>query len=196
MTKKLLIMAGVCLIGGQAFSQDGVVESVGKRSIDMRPNEKRSLTLKSSERNPYAKRAIQEGEDDEAEQSTEELSIRKKLRALSVTGASRSANGLRLLMGDIQIERGIELPQLLKSQTQNLKVIDVAEKKIVLGWVDLETGQLTGKTMKIIYDLTPTVRYVLQGQVGNTEQGGIAKRPEMGILRPRRIPDNSGFVGN
>lgn len=156
-----------------------------KRHIEMRPTEKRSLNLKATERNPYAARAPQEEFNEEDDQNSEEMAISSKLRALNVSGSSRSARGLRLLLGDILIERGKILPPLILDQTQHLKVLEVDTEKIVLGWMDGESSELTGKTLRIIYDLEPSVGYVLQGQV-NAPGVGQSLKPQMGVLKPRR----------
>lgn len=159
-------------------------DSKGKHSIEMRPTDKRSLALKDSERNPYAKRSVQDEIDETAEQNSEEIAIRKKLSELSVAGSSHGRQGLRLLLGDILIQRGIVIPPLLANQTHHLKVIDLTSNKIILGWLDIETGALTGKTLQINYDLAPTVQYVLQGQGSSTAR----KSQEMGLLRPQGRP--------
>ena len=181
----LITIGSASLARTQGISEEPFV----KRNIEMRPTEKRSLTLKKSERNPYATRAPQEAFNEDADQNSEELAIRGKLRALNVSGSSRSTRGLRLLLGDILIERGKILPPLILEQTQHLKVLDVDSEKIVLGWLDIETNELTGKTLQIMYDLDPSVGYVLQGQV-NPGGAGIVFKPQMGVLKPRSKTQN------
>ncbi|MDF1812558.1 MAG: hypothetical protein P1V20_10095 [Verrucomicrobiales bacterium] len=193
MKKTLFTLLAVTLVAPLAGA-DNTHDLVGKRSIEMRPAEKRFLTLKPAERNPYAKRAPEEDANKDQVQNTEELAIRQKLGALTVTGSSRSYNGLRLLLGDILIERGKVLPQLIRNQTQHLKVTDVTPEKIVLGWLDVESGELTGKTMPIFYDVKPVVRYVLQGQTGAVSVGGVDQL-EMGILKPNRVEETTGYAG-
>lgn len=180
---KRLLVYTMFLIG-ISQAQD---ELVGSRKIEMLPDEKRALTLKPSENNPYAKRAVVQEETPELEQNSEEVALRSKLSSLQVTGSSRSPRGMILLFGDILIERGRVLPQLIANQTQLLKVTDVTNEKIVLGWLDTETGELTGKTMQINYDLAPNVRHILQGQ---GQRGGEL---EMGIIRPDKV---SGMASN
>lgn len=179
-----LYLLGIALLASSASGQDG--ESIGNRKIEMRPNEKRALTLKPSERNPYAKRTVAKDVNQDEEQNAEEIAIRNKIRALEISGSSRSNSGLRLLMGDILIENGMVLPQLIINQTQFLKVVEVTNDKVELGWLDVETGELTGKTMRISYDLGPSVAYVLQGQVGASGSDGLQREQQMGVLRPRR----------
>lgn len=179
-----LIAVGTIFVACQLTNAQDQFDTISKRNIEMRPSEKRYLTLKPSERNPYSKRVPEDGSTETEEQNTEELAIRQRLSALSVTGRSRSYNGLRLLLGDIVLERGKVLPPLIANQTQQLKVTDVTSEKIVLGWMDVESGELTGKMMPIPYNVDPIVRYVLQGQTGTTD--GVVSQLEMGVLRPKR----------
>ena len=152
------------------------------RMISIRPDEKRSLDLKESERNPYAKRNPQEELAAEENGNVEELRIRERLAQLRVTGRSHGPNGLRVLLGDIILEDGRIVPQLLEDQSESLRVVELNEDTVVLGWLDIETGELTGKTMQVAYDLTPTVGVALQGQPVVEGEEGLAMR-RMGVIR-------------
>ncbi len=152
------------------------------RMIEMRPTEKRPLLLKENERNPYAKRSEKEVEAAEEQANSEETRIREKLSTLKVTGSSLGPNGLRVLLGDIILEKGRALPQLLGDQSESLQVIDLTEDTVILGWIDATSGELTGKTVQVAYDLSPSVGYALQGQEIQRSSEGVASR-EMGVLR-------------
>tara|TARA_R110002096_G_scaffold28985_19_gene87547 strand:+ start:804 stop:1337 length:534 start_codon:yes stop_codon:yes gene_type:complete len=152
--------------------------------IEMRPSEKRPLLVNAIERNPYARRSPdQENVSDEGE-NVEEIRIRSKLSSLSVSGQSDGPNGIRLLLGDIIIERGQRLPQLFPDQNEQLQVVEVTGDKVRLGWVDAITGELTGRTMQMTYDLSPSVAYALQGQ-GRLVEDDSGRTPKrlMGVLR-------------
>ncbi len=149
--------------------------------IEMRPSEKRPLLLKENERNPYARRSAQRENQMERSENAEELQIREQLSNLEVTGSSYGQNGLRLLLGDIIIEKGLIVPQLIPSQTEHLQVIRVTKENILLGWLDIESYELTGKTVQISYDLGPSVSYALHGQ-GEIDEDGPARRL-MGVIR-------------
>jgi hypothetical protein len=156
---------------------------VSGRTINMRPGEKRPLSLKENERNPYAKRSANEELNQEDGDNAEELRIRDQLSKLSVTGRSHGPNGLRVLLGDIILEEGTILPQLLEDQSENLRVVELNEDTVVLGWLDIETNELTGKSMQVAYDLSPSVTIALQGQVETGADGeGVVMR-RMGVLR-------------
>lgn len=154
------------------------------RMIGMRPEQKRPLELKENERNPYAKRSAEEEATGEDGVNEEEQQIRARLSSLSVSGRSQGPNGLRILLGDIILEQGRLLPQLLEEQSENLKVIEINEDTVILGWLDIESGEPTGKTMQVAYDLTPMVTYALHGQEAPVadEEGEIAER-RMGVMR-------------
>jgi len=153
------------------------------RMIDMRPDEKRSLMLKPSERNPYARRAPEQETVSEEGENAEEIQIRERLNSLSVTGRSRGPQGLRILLGDIILEKGRMLPELIEDQSESLQVVEVNEESLVLSWLDAETGQPTGKTTQIAYDLSPRISYALQGQPDVDTESGVATQPRMGVLR-------------
>lgn len=152
------------------------------RMIQMRPEEKRPLVLKESERNPYAKRNPQQEGEREETTNGEELKIRERLGELSVTGRSEGPNGLRVLLGDIILEEGRVLPQLIEDQSESLRVVELNEDTVVLGWLDLESGELTGKTMQVSYDLAPKVSYALHGQTAG-ESGEEPVQRLMGVMR-------------
>jgi hypothetical protein len=150
--------------------------------INMRANEKRPLSLKEDERNPYARRSPEEEVNQDQGANAEELRIRERLSQLRVTGRSHGPNGLRVLLGDIILEEGAVLPHLLEDQSENLRVVEVTEDAVVLGWLDIETNELTGKSMQVAYDLSPSVTVALQGQVATDDEEGIVMR-RMGVLR-------------
>jgi hypothetical protein len=159
---------------------------VATRMIAMRPEEKRPLTLKSDERNPYAKRSMEAEDSSEETINAEELQIRERLGSLRVTGKSQGPNGIIILLGDLILEQGRILPQLLEDQGENLKVMEINEDSVVLGWLDIETAEPTGKTMQVAYDLSPSVSYALHGQsVAPSENGEVAE-VRMGVLRVDR----------
>lgn len=159
----------------------------GMHAIDFRPVEKKPLMIKSTERNPYAKRSNDQASALEAGPDSEEARIRNKISSLRVTGSSRGINNdLKVQMGDIVMEIGRKLPPILPDQSEDLKVIDVTEDSITLGWVDVETGVLTGKTMQVGYDLSPIIKYQLSGQtlpeVAN-QANGRRIEPDYGVMR-------------
>lgn len=152
------------------------------RVITLSPDEKRALVLKPEERNPYARRnpdvdLITEN----SEQETEADLIRDTLMALPITGRSYGPKGLRVLAGEIILERGKLVDQVIENQTENLIVENVKDNAIELAWIDLETGKLTGKRLILPYDLSPKVHFVLKGQSESEEENETIR---FGVFRP------------
>jgi hypothetical protein len=169
---------------GQPGAMPVAASYVPGREIAMTPDQKRPLILKSDERNPYARRSPEKEELNDQGDNAEELEIRERLSSLSVSGKSLGNNGLRVLLGDIIIEQGRILPKLLEDQSEDLKVIEVSDDSVVLGWLDIETGELTGKTMQMAYDLSPSISYALHGQERTISEDGAVQMAErrMGVL--------------
>lgn len=169
---------------GQPGAMPIAAAYVPSRAIEMTPDQKRPLIIQSEERNPYARRSPDKQELNDQGDNAEELEIRERLSSLSVSGRSLGNNGLRVLLGDIIVEQGRILPKLLQDQSEDLKVMEVSDDSLILGWLDIETGELTGKTMQMAYDLTPSISYALHGQERLISADGdtqIAER-RMGIL--------------
>lgn len=169
---------------GLAVPPPPAANFVPGRMIGMRPEQKRPLVLKENERNPYAKRSDKEEATGDDAVNEEEQLIRARLSSLTVSGRSQGPNGLRVLLGDIILEQGRLLPQLLEEQSENLKVIEINEDTVILGWLDIESNEPTGKTMQVAYDLTPMVTYALHGQEAPvTVEGGEVAERRMGVMR-------------
>ncbi len=149
---------------GMPIAAPSVANYTPSRMIEMRPTDKSPLISKANERNPYARRSAADEAKANGEENQEEVLIRQKLSMLSVKGRSLGPNGPRILLGDIILEKGKELPPLLQQQVETLKVIDISDNSIILGWLDVETREPTGKTMQVTYDLTPRITYALHGQ--------------------------------
>ncbi len=150
------------------------------RPIKMRPPQKRALLLKESERNPYARRNPHEEVAAQETINAEEIRIRNHIASMRVAGRSTGPNGLRVLLGDLILEEGRILPQLIEGQSEGLHVIDVNEDTVVLGWIDAENGKPTGKTMQIGYDLSPVVSFALGAP--ETSNDGNPGPPRMGRI--------------
>ena len=153
--------------------------------IKMRPIQKRSLSMKLQERNPYAGRSEEQKKSASAGIDSEEYRIRTRLSGLAVTGSSRGPNNdLKVQMGDITLQKGKVLPPMIEEQTVNLQVIELTDEIITLGWLDIETMALTGKEMMVPYDLSPRIAYQLSGQALSEREPGIAAPARvMGVMK-------------
>ncbi|MCB1085558.1 MAG: hypothetical protein KDM63_00810 [Verrucomicrobiae bacterium] len=152
------------------------------RVISILPDTKRALVLKSDERNPFARRNPDvDLITEDSEQETEADLIRDKLTSLPITGRTYGPKGLRILAGEIVFERGKTVDPVIENQTENLRVENIDDTTIELAWIDLETGKLTGKQLKLFYDLSPKVRFLLKGQEAGDDL--VADR-KYGVFHP------------
>jgi len=155
---------------------------VTRASINFLPGQRRAFAVRADERNPFADRVPEmKPREVENEGETEDDRLRVIFSELNVSGISRGPRGLRVLMGDLILEKGRAVPPLLENQTARLMVTDVSENELEVNWLNRETGEVTQKKLLIAYDLSPTVGFVLQGQGAGGEGG--ARKVRFGKIR-------------
>ncbi len=184
----ILILVGIHTSGSAQTPANPATNGSSQPSynidIEMKPADKRPLRLKENERNPFEKRSAKDEEFTETDTDSEESKLREILTQLRVGGSSRGTNGLRILLGDMNLEEGMFLPKLIPVQNDALKVTEITEEALTLSWVDTESGVLTGKTLQLTFDLTPTIQYGLPGQpVILDTSGNPSPSTVMGVMR-------------
>lgn len=129
----------------------------------LKPEDKTSEVVKPSERNPFGK-SEEELRTVNGKGTNEENLIREHLQQLRVVGVSPGAKGLRVMLGDMILEPGQEVPPVLPDQTLALRVGNITPQMIELVWVEKKGSSLPPRMLTIPVDLRPSVRYVLHGQ--------------------------------
>lgn len=133
------------------------------------PNQKTSEQVKEGERNPFTK--INQGvQNPDSSGTTEENEIRDRLAKLRVVGVSPGVRGLRVMLGDMVLEPGEDVPQVLPEQTLSLRVGNISSRAIELVWVEKKPTGLPARTLTIPVDLRPYVRSILKGQANTVNQ--------------------------
>lgn len=137
-------------------------------SIGILPEQKSPIIIPESERNPFAVRAeqqVQEYYDKESEESR----IRRIFANLDVNGVSEGNNGsIKVLVGDLILEKGKLVPKLLQGQTELIIVSDVSEAQAELAWLDKRSSRYDGRKLIIPINMEPSVEFVLKGQPGDS----------------------------
>lgn len=152
----------------------------------LKPSDKTSETLRPEERNPYVSA---KSENEEIRNNNEENSIMDKLKQLAVVGTTRSPDGkLRVMLGDMILEAGKLVPQLLPEQSIELFVSGLYEDQIELQWVEKKNTGLPARTFSIPVDLRPYVRFVLNGQIKPKEAEMNKKADEGNEVIGRSFP--------
>lgn len=170
-----LVLAAACVMAPaqENFMPDAAVpgeEKPGdvKYSLIL-PNQKTSEQVKEGERNPFTK-ANQGVQNMDANGTTEENEIRDRLARLRVVGVSPGQRGLRVMLGDMVLEPGEDVPQVLPEQTLSLRVGAISSRAIELVWVEKKPTGLPARTLTIPVDLRPYVRSILKGQANTVNQ--------------------------
>jgi hypothetical protein len=168
-----------------AAKQDGVKYTL------LMPSDKTSEVVKVSDRNPFAKAS--EGENPNQKSLNEENLIRERLEKLRVVGVSPGNNGLRVMLGDIILEAGQQVPPILPDQTVALKVGSITAQAIELLWLEARPAGLPLRKLTIPVDLRPYVRYQLKGVANEKNQWEKEKsdKEEKTVPVGRAYPDIS-----
>lgn len=129
----------------------------------LKPEDKTSETVKEGEHNPFGKSEVELRAQNQ-KGTNEENQIRERLEKLRVVGVSPGARGLRVMLGDMVLEPGLYVPQVLPEQDLMLRVGNITTQSIELIWMEKKPSGLPARTMTIMVDLRPFVRTKLMGQ--------------------------------
>lgn len=150
------------------------------------PEEKTPEMVKPEENNPFE--AATDGRVDD-EGDTEENQVRDMLLRMPVGGAVTGTRGIRVMLGGMRLETGMDVPSVIPDQQVLLKVKSITSSAIELVWVEKKPTGLPPKLLVIPMDGSPTVRYRMPASpdAGAAEGGsmGTMRRPDVSALPPR-----------
>ena len=146
----------------------GEVRGESAADIGILPSQKIPATVDAGDRNPFATRTptpnVTPGLDTESEESR----IRQIFAGLRVTGRVPASKGIpRVLVGDLILKEGVELPQLIENQTDRLQVTRITDKEVEITWIDEEVAEQPRKLL-IPINLNPDVTVLLPGRPNPT----------------------------
>ncbi|MGI9240565.1 MAG: hypothetical protein ACR2RV_07170 [Verrucomicrobiales bacterium] len=133
--------------------------------IGILPSQKIPASVDKGDRNPFSTRHVEnnvpiDGIDTESEESR----IRQVFAGLRVTGHVPASKGSpRVLVGDLILKEGIELPQVIENQTNVLRVTRITNKEVEITWIDEEVAEAPRKLL-IPINLEPEVSFLLPGR--------------------------------
>ena len=139
----------------------------------LKPDDKTFENVKEGEHNPFGKsdKEIQAADE---KGTNEENQIRDILTKLPPVGRSPGVQGdLRVMLGDLLLVEGKNVPNVLPQQTVTLRVGRITSEAIELIWVEKKPSGLPARTLNIPIDLRPSVRVKLPGKP--TEKQGDKK---------------------
>lgn len=194
----ILCISSFCL---SQFSLAGEVNlPKGATAVGILPVYKQGKVVAHDERNPFGT-VVSEVEEVEAT-GVEAAKISAILESLPLSGVSRDLSGQvrTVLLGDVRLEAGALVPQLIEGQTDELVVESMTETEIVIGW-RLEAGRKVGqpRVLRRKIDLEPKVMVMLPGQVlsaagsQKSERKSVVIVPGRSAAPPNRMVPISGL---
>ncbi len=154
----------------------------GVSSVGILPGFKKGLLVQPGERNPYGVFAAPK---QEVATGVEGARLAAILESLPVSGLTRGQDGKvrALLLGDVRLERGAVVPQLLEGQTDELVVQSLTDEEVVIAW-RMEAGRVVTqpRVLRRKIDLTPKVQIYLPGQSAGAEAIESVNRKKSAVV--------------
>jgi hypothetical protein len=131
------------------------------------PTLRKPIEVEAGERNPFAVATKALERMTGVVTDTGRDRIEKLLRAVRVSGVSESPGGRRVLLGPFSLAEGQELPRLFADQVDRVRVKTIAEKEVVLEFIESDPSKSGSPlSLPIGLDSGPaTVRSLLVGEV-------------------------------
>lgn len=171
--KKIILIALAPLLAAP-FAAGQEEDVVDPRTVGRLPVQRQGVVVQEGEGNPYGF-PVQKKKEATAvkRQFSQEDQIREVLKALPVTGVI--GNGRKVLLGDLILEEGEFVDDVLPGQTERLLVKEITDSKILIEWVE-EFRRKNARNMKIQIDLKTRVQVLLKGQPDTPQKRmGIAR---------------------
>ncbi|RBP37388.1 hypothetical protein DES53_114126 [Roseimicrobium gellanilyticum] len=153
----------------------------------LKPNDKTSEAVREMDRNPFGRSDV-EIQVQNQKGTNEENQVRDVLAKLRVVGVSPGPSGLRVMLGDMVLEAGQIVPQVLPEQTISLRVASISHDAINLVWVEAKPTGLPPRALTIPVDIRPSVRVRLMGQPTAKNQWEKNSQDKNGAPVTRQFP--------
>jgi hypothetical protein len=188
-----LVITGWCLgFAGFALAGEPPVAPAATTPIGILPAFKRGQVVDIGERNPFG--TVVEEVPETVATGAEAAKLSAILESLPVSGVSKDAQGRvrAVLLGDLRLEAGALVPQMVEGQTDELIVELLSETEIVIAWRS-EAGRKVAqpRLLRRKIDLDPRVQVLLPGQITFTTGAQKANRKAVVIVpgRSARLPE-------
>lgn len=171
------------LVQAQEDEAEGEGEVTRVQYALILPEEKMPETVNPDENNPF-----QSAEDQarvSGDSDTEENRVSEILLGLPVTGVSYTTHGMRVLLGDMRLETGADVPPVIPDQVVRLRVKSITTTAIELAWLEEKLTGLPQRSLVIPINVAPTVRYLLQGHMADGKSLEELDAPFVGMKRGR-----------
>lgn len=172
--KPLFVILGLTLLvsAPRLRAQDAAQGEEGEDRVKyalILPEEKTPELVKPEENNPFEMMADPGAQ---REGSTEENQVRDLLLGMAVGGASQGPSGIRVMLGGMRLQEGMEVPAVIPDQQVSLRVKAITPSAIELVWVEKKPTGLPPKLLVIPMDGSPKVRYRMPAGAGGAPGSG------------------------
>jgi hypothetical protein len=163
LTRALLLLSA----SASALHAESNLDSDGSEKIRYQlilPEEKTPEVVKPNEPNPFNKSDGNILKPEDA--SSEENKVKDALMNMRVSGVAMNGDGSirAVMLGEMKLERGQIVPQVVPDQEVHLRVNSLSESTIELFWIEKKKNiSLPPRPVIIPVNLKPFVRYMLPG---------------------------------
>jgi hypothetical protein len=163
---------------------------------DLRPEDK----LDIKRHNPFAERKKVVAAKSQDSVETEESKLRAFFQKQDVTGMMKMGDKRIVTLGRLSLEQGQTIPPVIPSQTQILRVINVDDNILEIGWVeDAAYDTATPRKIQKKIDLKPKITSLLASEDSTGANAQTFTMDDKGkvLLPPRDVfPNPSSIAEN
>ena len=164
----------ICLVGMLLTAAAQDPDSLDLSAIGRLPVHRQGVEVDQGQANPYGLPTQRKKETSSVKrQYSQEDRIRDVLGNLPVTGVI--GNGKKVLLGDLVLEEGEFVEDVLPGQTDRLLVKEISSQNVLIEWVE-HSRRNKARQMEIPIDMQTRVQVMLKGQLGS-------EKKHMGIAR-------------
>lgn len=163
MKKFVLCALGASL--GLAHAQEA--DEVDPRSVGSLPYDRQGAPVDAAKESPYGlPKQVKKVKSSKTAQLSEEDQIREILLDQRVTGR---ISGKKVLLGDIVLEEGEYVDDVIVNQQEVLLVKEITKNEILIEWVE-QSRRTNARQMKIPIQMQSGVRTLLKGRSQSSEK--------------------------
>ncbi|MCB1096753.1 MAG: hypothetical protein KDN22_14335 [Verrucomicrobiae bacterium] len=166
---KFFLAGGI--VTASASAQDGTVSDSDLLAIGILPStipvldgsEPEVRPIAAGETNPFSERVVDTPQV-AVQTESEEMKIGRLIKDMPVHGGlMKRPGGPKILLGDLILQKGALVPQILENQTEQLVVRELDDESIELAFLETPDYKGPPRVIVIPLDIRPTVGQVLPG---------------------------------
>ena len=159
------------VFGWTSFSGAQEVSTESGRALQG-PETRRSVIVESNERNPFGKIETKIAAPDlgAPQPATEESRLRATILRMPVRGHSISDSNSSVILGNLALSAGDELPSLFPGQMERIVVKEITPDKLTFGFLERD-GSSDLRAFSVNFSVAPRIRYALPSDVMDADWG-------------------------